>query len=190
MRHQEAVELLGVERAAGLHQVVYRAVRCDAEREPEVTELQVEVDEHDLLTAHRERDREVGRNERLAGTALGSEDADQRRSRLAGHGRRALRAVEALMQGDADVLGVGRKRDRILGAGLEDTAQVAVGQVVGQHDDRPLRVLTDRLVDEEQRASKSSARRQRAARRCRVERSPDAVEIVDDADELGRRPLA
>ena len=100
-------------------------------------------------------------------------------------GRRALPACEHLLQREPDLLRLGRKRDRILGAGLEDPAQIAVGQVVGQHDDRPLGVLADRLVDEEQRAV-GRARRGHDEQLGigRVERSPDAVEVVDHADEL------
>ena len=83
-------------------EVVDRPVRREPEREAEVAELQVEVDEHDLLAAHRERDREVGRDERLAGSALRAEHADERRGRLAGGGRRAARLPgDRLLQREA-----------------------------------------------------------------------------------------
>ena len=116
---------------------------------------------------------------------FGPEDADERRGRLTGRGRRALPAGKHLLQREPDLLRVGRKRDRILGAGLEDPAQIAVGQVVGEYNDRPLGVLADGLVDEEERAVRGARRRDDEQLGVgRVKRGPDAVEVVDDAHQL------
>ena len=59
-----------------------------AHAEPDVAELQVEVDEGDALAELGERDREARRGQRLAGAALRPEHADQR---CAGERRRPRR---------------------------------------------------------------------------------------------------
>ena len=74
VRDQVPVELLVVERRAGLHQVVHRPLGREPEREADVAELEVEVDEDDVRVALGERDREVRRDERLPGAALRPED--------------------------------------------------------------------------------------------------------------------
>ena len=80
VRHQEPVELLLVERAAGADEVEDRLLGGQPHAEADVPELQVEVDQRDRLAVLGERDREVGRGQRLAGAALGAEHADQRRT--------------------------------------------------------------------------------------------------------------
>ena len=59
MRREVAVELLVVERSAGLDQLVDRPFRGKAESKPDVAELQVEVDDGDLVAPFGEADREV-----------------------------------------------------------------------------------------------------------------------------------
>ena len=118
----------------GLDEVVDRALRAQAERR-----------------ARRRRTAGRGRRARRCSPRIGERDREvastsascrcrpsgpstqiERRRRPAGRGRRALPAGEHLLQREPDLLRLGRKRDRILGAGLEDAAQIAVGQVVGR----------------------------------------------------------
>ena len=94
---QVPVELLVVERRAGLHQVVHRPLGREPEGEADVAELEVEVDEDDVRVALGERDGEVRRDERLPGAALRPEDRDERRRRLAGDGE-ALAARDHLLR--------------------------------------------------------------------------------------------
>ena len=63
---RKLVDLLGVERPAGDREVVDRRVRPQAEREPDVTELEVEVDDDRRAARIRERDGEVAGGEGLA----------------------------------------------------------------------------------------------------------------------------
>ena len=59
MLGEEPVDLVAVERSARDGEVVDRLVGCEAEREPDVAELQVEVDDHRRTSVERERHREV-----------------------------------------------------------------------------------------------------------------------------------
>ena len=74
---EEVLELLGVERALGEGEVVDRLLRAEAHAEGDVAELEVEVDDDGALARFLERDREVRRDERLAGAALRAEHDDQ-----------------------------------------------------------------------------------------------------------------
>ena len=127
MRRQEGVELVGVERARGLGEVVDRSLGREPEAERDVAELEVEVDERDLLAALREADGEVGRGQRLARAALGPEDADE--LRVLGDHRRlvALLAREQLVHLEAHLLGRRREHDDVVCAGLERAPEEAVG---------------------------------------------------------------
>ena len=84
-----AVELLGVEQAAGRGQVVDRPLRLQAEREPGVAELQIEVHDDRAVAGVGQRDAEVGRGERLADAALRSQDAHELAAVLAGGAARS-----------------------------------------------------------------------------------------------------
>ena len=64
------LELLVVEGRASPHQVVHRVLGRHSECEPDVAELEVEVDEDDVRVALGERDGEVRRDERLPGASL------------------------------------------------------------------------------------------------------------------------
>ena len=70
-RRGSASSFSRVERAARLDEVVDRPLGREAEREPDVAELQVEVDEHDALAGVRPaRRRGCTRRQRLADAAL------------------------------------------------------------------------------------------------------------------------
>src|SRR5947207_5654025 len=75
--HQVAVELVEVEASARLGQVIDGAVGGDPEREAYIPELEIEVNNGYLLTKPRERDGQVAGGQRLSGSALGAEHADQ-----------------------------------------------------------------------------------------------------------------
>ena len=75
--HHVVVELVLVEGAPRDGEVVHRLLGRQAHAEPDVAELQVEIDDEDLLPGERERDREVARGEGLARAALRAEHADE-----------------------------------------------------------------------------------------------------------------
>ena len=77
VRHHVVVELVLVEGAARDGEVVHRLLRGQAHAEPDVAELQVEVDDEHLLAGEGERDREVARGQGLARAALRAEHADE-----------------------------------------------------------------------------------------------------------------
>ena len=126
MRCQERVELVGVERARRLGEVVDGSLGREPEAERDVPELQVEVDERDLLASLREADGEVGRGQRLAGAALGPEDADE--PRVLGDQRRlvSLLSREQLVHLEAHLLGSRREHHDVVCAGLERAPEEAV----------------------------------------------------------------
>ncbi len=125
-RDQVPVELLVVERRAGLHQVVHRPLGREPEGEADVAELEVEVDQDDVRVALGERDREIRRDERLPGAALRSEDGDDRGSRLTGN-RKSLLSRDDLLECEGDLLRRLRKRDHVVGARFERLPEEAVG---------------------------------------------------------------
>ncbi len=65
-------------------------LRHQAERQRDIAELQIEVDQHGPPAALGERGAEVRRGHRLADAALGSEHADQRAG-IRAHARAVLR---------------------------------------------------------------------------------------------------
>jgi hypothetical protein len=75
------VDLLGVDRAAGLGEIEDRPFRNEPEGQPDIAELQVEIDDRHLVAVLREADCEVAGCQRLARAPLGSEHADHRRQR-------------------------------------------------------------------------------------------------------------
>ena len=188
MRRQVAVELLGVERSAGLGELVESPFRGKAESEPHVAELQVEVDDGDLVAALGEADSEVAGRQGLAGPALRAEDADHRREGDSRRRARALPAGHGLAEGEEDVLLRLGQRQEVVRSGLENPLHEPVRGSVADDDHRPLWALLDRAVDEEERAIGGvGARHHKQVRRCLLERRPAVLQAVDDADDLDLR---
>ena len=150
MCHQVAVDLLGIQRAAGLGQVVDRPIGRQAEREPDVAELQVEVDDGHPLTGCRQGDGQVARGQRLARSTLRPQHADHRRG---GHGSRrgAVAAGEHLLDRELHALPALRDADDVVCAGLEHPPDEPVGAARVEHHHGPVRLLLHGAVDQEQR---------------------------------------
>src|SRR6187399_817106 len=80
MGREEAVDLLRIDRTARADEVVDRPLGREAQRNADVAELEIEIDEDGLRAAKRERNREIGGRDALAGSALRPEHADHRLS--------------------------------------------------------------------------------------------------------------
>src|SRR5436190_1551241 len=185
MRGQVRLELLHVYRAAGLRQVVDRLLRRQPEREPEVAELEVEVDQGDPLASQRKRHREVGGRQRLARPTLRSEHADHRRDRNPACRCSALPARNGLLKGERNALGRLGKVQDVVGASLENPPDEAVLRALGEDDDRPVRPLLESALDEVERAVRMAAARDREqVDRGLLERAPTLLEPVDHAEDL------
>ena len=131
------LELLVVEGRACPHQVVHRVLGRHSECEPDVAELEVEVNEDDVRVALGERDGEVRRDERLPGASLRPQDGDERRIRLARDGE-ALAARDDFLEREGDLFRRLRERDHVLRARLECLPQEAVRRRLAHDDDRPV----------------------------------------------------
>ena len=151
VRH-ERLELVPVEDAGRLGEVVDRLLRRQAEAQGHVAELEVEVDERDLLAALREADGEVRRAQRLARAALRPEDADQPRVLVHCGLIRALLAGHELVDLEADLLRRRREHDDVVCAGLERAPEEAVGRPVPEHHHVQPGVLAGHSVEEQQGA--------------------------------------
>ena len=151
VRH-EGLELVPVEDARRLGEVVDRLLRRQAETERNVAELEIEVDERDLLAALREADGEVRRRQGLAGAALRPQDADQPGVLVDRRRVRALLSGHELVDLEADLLRGRRKHDDVVCAGLERAPEEAVGRPVPEHHHVQLGVLTGHSVQEQQGA--------------------------------------
>src|SRR5205823_18735 len=156
--------------------------------ETEVAELQIEVDHRDALALLGERDAEVRARERLPCPTLRSENDDHRRgpngflsdgTRLPGDG---------LLDCELDLVGRRRQRDEVVCAGLECTANESVRRALQEDDHRPICVLLDCVVDEEERSfGVARARDDDNVRLGLFERRPALLETLEDADDLVRR---
>ncbi len=131
---EEVGDLVGVDRSAGNGEVVDRAMRPQAERQADVAELQVDVDDHRRPAALGERHREVARRERLPGAALGPENRDQLTGRR--RGRRTAPPGDRLLEGERELCGRLRQRDQVVRADLEHALHEAVWAPGVDHDDR------------------------------------------------------
>ena len=192
---EEALDLVAVERSARGGQVVDRLRRLEPERQPDVAELEVEVDEHRRAALERQRDRKVGRRHRLAGAALRPEHGDH----LAlGRGRhRAAAPRQRLLEREAELARRLRQRDEVVRAGLERPLEEAVRRAVVENDDRPVGPLRVRRRDHLERlvvrlraadddeigavlelaaGAAGVGERHRAKRRADRQRLPDRVE--------------
>ena len=179
------VELLVVEGRAGLHQVVHRPLGREPEGEADVAELEVEVDEDDVRVALGERDREVRRDERLAGAALRAEDRDDRGGRLAGHGE-ALAPGDDLLERERDLLRRLRERDHVVRARLERLPEEAVGRGLAHHDDRPVGPVLDGVVHHGRHAVVVAVAADDDHVAGLLEELPPVVEMLGVADDLER----
>ena len=180
------LELLRVERAARLREVVDRLVGREPECEADVAELEVEVDDGDLVARLGEAHRQVARRQRLAGPALRAEHADHRRERRPrSPTARALLSGHRLLEHEADVRRILRQRQDVVGAGLEDPADEPVRRARRKHDHRPVRALLHRAVDQVERAVRvAGAGDDEEIGRSLLQRRPAVLEAVDDADDL------
>ena len=155
-------DLGGVQRAAGDRQVVRRPLRDEAEREPEVAELEIEVDGRHAVAGVGERDGEVGRRQRLADAALGPEHADQLTGVVLDLTRAgALPARHRLLDREAqlerrlaDLVG----DHDVLRSGLEDPAHEAVRRRAGDDDHGSVRALAHRVLDDAEHHRRLRAR--------------------------------
>ena len=148
VRH-EGSQLVPVERAGGLGEVVDRLLRRQPEAQGDVAELEVEVDERHLLAALREADGEVGGGERLARPALRAEDADEPRVLVLRGDLDARLARHELVDLEADLLGRRREHDDVVCAGLERAPEEAVGRPLPEHPHVELGVLAGHSVQEQ-----------------------------------------
>ena len=148
----ERLQLVPVERARRLRQVVHGLLRRQPEAERDVAELEVEVDQGDTLAFLREADREVRRRQGLARPALRPEDADEPRVLVDERRLGPLLAGHELVDLEADLLRRRREHDDVVRAGLERAPEEAVRRPVAQHHDVQVRGLAGHRVQEQQRA--------------------------------------
>jgi hypothetical protein len=154
VRRQIALDLVGVERPARLDEVEDRPLGDESQRQADVPELQIEVDDRHLLAGERQGDGEVGAREGLADAALGTQHADERRQRAGARCRAAGPAGDRLLHGEPELrrdrrrLLAVRPHDEVVGTGLERVLYEAIGRRRGEHDDRALGIAAGGLPDE------------------------------------------
>ena len=178
------VDLVRIDRAARHRKVVDRDIRWQAERETDVAELEVEVDQNHALAALGQHDGEVRGRERLARTALRPEHRHDPRVVLPRRGVRAQAPLYRLVDREAHLLARLGEREDVLGAELEDPPDEAGGRTVGKEDHRSVGIEAHRPVDEKHRPVGEPAAGDDddvellglEGRRCAVEAGHDAVE--------------
>ena len=185
MRHGVCVELVGVERAARLNEVIHRFLRPDAHGEREVAELEIEVDGRHGPSRLRERDRQVGRGDGLARSALGSEHADHRCIPVVAQRARGTLARKNLLKREIHLLGrLGQAHD-VVGSDLEDAAEKTVRRSVRKHHHRYAWTFAHRAGDQEECSLRvTRAGDQKELGRSLLECRPTLVDAPDDADDL------
>src|SRR5215213_10370051 len=151
MRGHIALELFGVDRAAGLEEVVDRPVGREAETEPDVAELEVEVDESYRPAPGREAHREVRRDERLTGAALRAQHGHERSGRKTAGSGGARLARHRLLQGELDAVLRLRQHYDVIGADLEDAPNEPVRRALGEDDHRTAGPLASGSLDQVER---------------------------------------
>ena len=200
VRRQVGLDLLRVERPARLDEVVDRPLRGQSEREPDVAELQVEVDDHDALAQ-----RAPAPTARLAlvsvlpmpplgpSTQISDASAGGARGRaLRCAARRPSRRAKPSCS--ADRVASPRRRRRASTRSSAPASNACRTKPVGRRPEHSTTIgrsgcSRGGLADEPQRLLGVRARRRRAPRRARG--SPSAVQLSlearDDRGDLERR---
>ena len=124
--HEVITDLVGVDRACGPSEVVDRLVGTNAERETDVAELKIQVDEDRLVPRRSQRNGEIGRDQRLARPALRPQDADHRSKCDAARNRGAAAPRHRLLERESDPVGFLREGEQIVGSRFEDATDEAV----------------------------------------------------------------
>ena len=197
------VDLLGVEGPARRERGRRSSFGREAEAEPDVAELQIEVDQADRCPCSASATARLQRRHRLAGPALRAEDADQRRRNrcLVRASRRVcVRSPSARVP---DALGRLRQGDDVVGTRGEDLLHepVRIGAVELQDDDRPLgsepgtrsRSMIELPAGPNMRRSRDRRRsvsRPAAPRRRRTTQHLDSARGQCRADRVGTTPFS
>ena len=184
VQRHERLELVPVEHAGGLREVVDGLLGRQPEAQRHVAELEVEVDERHALAALREAHGEVRRRQRLAGAALRAEDADEPRVLVDGRRVRALLAGHELVDLEADLLRRRREHDDVVCAGLERAPEEAVGRPVPEHHHVQVGALAGHRIQEQQGAVRvAGAGDEEQVRDAATEPAQRLLGAVDDADD-------